>query len=307
MKNLLKISGSGHGRRRVSGRDRAIEILVVAVLFIITCVILYPLYFVLIASISDPNYVNAGKVLLIPRALMFDGYKRVFAYDQIWRAYFNTIVYLILGTFLSTFLTLSAGYALSRKDLKLRSFIMILFTLTMFFNGGMIPRYMLVKNMGLTDTIWCMILPNAVSVWNLIIARTFFSSNLPGDLLEAAKIDGCNDLKFFFSIAVPLSSALTMVMVLFYGVGIWNSYFDAMIFLKSQRLQPLQLIMRDILIVNRTSNQMISDVSEQVARQKTGELLKYVIIIISSAPLLIIYPFLQKYFETGIMVGAVKE
>lgn len=152
-----------------------------------------------------------------------------------------------------------------------------------------------------------MVLPNAVSIWNLIIARTFFSSSLPVDLLEAAKIDGCNDIKFFFKIALPLSSALTMVMVLFYGVGIWNSYFDAMIFLKSQKLQPLQLIMRDILIVNRTSNQMISDVSEQVARQKAGELLKYVIIIISSAPLLIVYPFLQKYFESGIMVGAIKE
>lgn len=149
--------------------------------------------------------------------------------------------------------------------------------------------------------------PNAVSIWNLIIARTFFSSSLPVDLLEAAKIDGCNDIKFFFKIALPLSSALTMVMVLFYGVGIWNSYFDAMIFLKSQKLQPLQLIMRDILIVNRTSNQMISDVSEQVARQKAGELLKYVIIIISSAPLLIVYPFLQKYFESGIMVDAMKK
>lgn len=204
-------------------------------------------------------------------------------------------------------MTLSAGYALSRKDLKFRSFIMVIFTLTMFFNGGMIPRYLLVKNLGLTDTIWCMVLPNAVSIWNLIIARTFFSSSLPVDLLEAAKIDGCNDIKFFFKIALPLSSALTMVMVLFYGVGIWNSYFDAMIFLKSQKLQPLQLIMRDILIVNRTSNQMISDVSEQVARQKAGELLKYVIIIISSAPLLIVYPFLQKYFESGIMVGAIKE
>ena len=140
--------------------------------------------------------------------------------DRIWRAYLNTIIYLILGTFISTFMTLSAGYALSRKDLKFRSFIMVIFTLTMFFNGGMIPRYLLVKNLGLTDTIWCMVLPNAVSIWNLIIARTFFSSSLPVDLLEAAKIDGCNDIKFFFKIALPLSSALTMVMVLFYGVGI---------------------------------------------------------------------------------------
>ncbi|MFQ9635627.1 MAG: carbohydrate ABC transporter permease [Eisenbergiella sp.] len=301
------ISIRQYNKRRSIVSDRTIRILVIVVLLLITGIILYPLYFVLIASISDPNYVNAGKVLLLPRAITFDGYKRVFSYTQIWRAYLNTIIYLILGTFISTFMTLSAGYALSRKDLKFRSFIMVIFTLTMFFNGGMIPRYLLVKNLGLTDTIWCMVLPNAVSIWNLIIARTFFSSSLPVDLLEAAKIDGCNDIKFFFKIALPLSSALTMVMVLFYGVGIWNSYFDAMIFLKSQKLQPLQLIMRDILIVNRTSNQMISDVSEQVARQKAGELLKYVIIIISSAPLLIVYPFLQKYFESGIMVGAIKE
>lgn len=287
--------------------DRMVRILVVTVLFLVTIVILYPLYFVMIASISDPNLVNNGKVLFVPKSIMLDGYKRVFSYGQIWRAYFNTIIYLLLGTFISTFMTLTSGYALSRKDLKIRSVVMVVFTLTMFFNGGMIPRYLLVKNLKLTDTIWCMILPNAVSVWNLIIAKTFFQSMLPGDLLEAAKIDGCNDLKYFFSIALPLSSALTMVMVLFYGVGIWNSYFDAMIFLKSSRLHPLQLVMRDILIVNKTSNQMISNISEQVERQKAGELLKYVIIIISSAPLLIVYPFLQKYFESGIMVGAVKE
>lgn len=287
--------------------QRKTEFLVIAVLLLITAIILYPLYFVLIASFSDPNLVNSGKVLFWPKGITWDGYERVFSYGRIWRAYLNTVIYLVLGTFISTIMTLSAGYALSRKDLKIRSFIMVLFTLTMFFNGGMIPRYLLVKNLGLTDTIWCMVLPNAVSIWNLIIARTFFSTNLPADLLEAAKMDGCNDLKYFFRIAVPLSSALTMVMILFYGVGIWNSYFDAMIFLKSQRLQPIQLILRDILLVNTTSNQMISDVSEQVARQKAGELLKYVIIIISSVPLLIIYPFLQKYFESGIMVGAVKE
>ena len=294
-------------KREFSGKDRMVRTLVAAVLILITVMILYPLYFVLIASVSDPNLVNTGKVLFVPKSIMFDGYKRVFSYGQIWRAYFNTVIYLVMGTFLSTFMTLTSGYALSRKDLKIRSVVMVLFTLTMFFNGGMIPRYLLVKNLKLTDTIWCMILPNAVSVWNLIIARTFFASTLPGDLLEAAKIDGCNDLKYFFSIALPLSSALTMVMVLFYGVGIWNSYFDAMIFLKSSKLHPLQLVMRDILIVNKTLNQMIANISEQVARQKAGELLKYVIIIISSAPLLVVYPFLQKYFESGIMVGAVKE
>ena len=290
-----------------AGKLRTMDVVVIVVLLMITVLLLYPLYFVLIASVSDPNYVNAGKVLLFPRAITFDGYKRVFEYGQIWRGYLNSAIYLVLGTALSTYMTLAAAYALSRKDFKARSFVMVLFMFTMFFNGGMIPRYLLVKNMGLTDTIWCMILPNAVSIWNLIIARTFFATNLPIELLEAAKIDGCNDLKYFFSIALPLSSALIMVMVLFYGVGIWNSYFDAMIFLKNQKLQPLQLIMRDILIVNKTSNQMISDVAEQVARQKAGELLKYVIIIVSSAPLLIVYPFLQKYFESGIMVGSVKE
>ncbi len=303
--NALMKSKSNHLKKGIL--QRKTEVLVIIVLLLITAVILYPLYFVLIASFSDPNLVNSGQILFLPKGITFDGYERVFSYGRIWRAYLNTIIYLVLGTFISTTMTLSAGYALSRKDLKIRSFVMILFTLTMFFNGGMIPRYLLVRSLGLTDTIWCMVLPNAVSIWNLIIARTFFATNLPADLLEAAKIDGCNDLKYFIKIAVPLSSALTMVMVLFYGVGIWNSYFDAMIFLRSQRLQPIQLILRDILLVNTTSNQMISDVSEQVARQRAGELLKYVIIIISSAPLLIIYPFLQKYFESGIMVGAVKE
>ena len=307
MRFVSTLVKSTNNRLKTGILQRKTEFLVIAVLLLITATILYPLYFVLIASFSDPNLVNSGKVLFLPKGITLDGYERVFSYGRIWRAYLNTVIYLVLGTFISTIMTLSAGYALSRKDLKIRSFIMVIFTLTMFFNGGMIPRYLLVKNFGLTDTIWCMVLPNAVSIWNLIIARTFFSTNLPADLLEAAKMDGCNDLKYFFRIAVPLSSALTMVMVLFYGVGIWNSYFDAMIFLKSQRLQPIQLILRDILLVNTTSNQMISDVSEQVARQKAGELLKYVIIIISSAPLLIIYPFLQKYFESGIMVGAVKE
>ena len=286
--------------------DRIFTAIVTVVLTIVTGVLLYPLYFVVIASVSDPNLINTGKVLLIPKGLTLDGYKRVFSYGQIWNAYKNSFIYLFLGTTLSVGMTLSGGYALSRKDLRAGRLIMVLFTFTMFFNGGLIPRYLLVKNLGLTNTIWCMLLPNAVSVWNLIIARTFFGSNIPDELLDAAKMDGCNDLRFFFSIVMPLSAALTMVMVLFYGVGIWNSYFDAMIFLKSSKLQPLQLIIRDILIINKPSVEMISDVSEMMARQRAGELLKYVVIIIASLPLMCIYPFVQKYFEQGVMVGAVK-
>lgn len=286
--------------------DRIFTVIVTVVLTALTVVLLYPLYFVVIASFSDPNLINTGKVLLLPKGLTLDGYKRVFSYGQIWNAYKNSFIYLFLGTTISVTLTLSGGYALSRKDMKFRRFIMFLFTFTMFFNGGLIPRYMLVKSLGITNTIWCMLLPNAVSVWNLIIARTFFSSNIPDELLDAAKIDGCNDIRFYVSIVLPLSSALTMVMVLFYGVGSWNSYFDAMIFLKSTKLQPLQLIIRDILIINQPSTEMISDVSERMARWRASELLKYVVIIISSLPLLCIYPFVQKYFEQGVMVGAVK-
>lgn len=287
--------------------DLIFDVINTLVMLIFLIIVAYPLYFVLIASISDPTYVNNGQVIFTPKGIMFLGYQKIFQDSKILVGYKNTILYTLVGTVVNVALTVTSGYALSRKDLKGRRFIMGMLTFTMFFNGGMIPTYMLVKGIGLMNTFWAMIIPNAVSVFNIIIARTYFESNIPAEMHEAAFIDGCGNLKFFFSIALPLSKALTAVMVLFYAVGHWNSFFNALIYLKDEKMHPLQLILRNILLVNQSNDaSMLSDVREMVERQKAAELIKYGVIVVSSLPVLMLYPFVQKYFVKGVMVGSVK-
>lgn len=291
---------------RKSKEDKVFDIINFFLVAIILLLVVYPLYFIVIASISDPNMIYEGKVWLLPKELTLEGYQRIFGDSKIWLGYKNSIIYTVVGTIVNVSFTLMAAYALSRKDLYGRNVIMFLFLMTMFFSGGLIPTYLVVKNLGLLNTMWALILPKAVAVWNVIVAKTFFESSIPGELLEAARIDGCSDVKFFWKIVLPLSKPIVAVMVLFYAVGHWNSYFDALIYLNNENLYPLQLILRNILIQNQSSTMMISDLDSLAAKQRVSELIKYGVIIVASIPLLIVYPFVQKYFVKGVMIGGIK-
>ncbi len=287
-----------------SSADRVFKI-VTAVFMVITClIIVYPLYYVLLASITDPVIVNTGKPLFYPEALFFEGYITTFEYAPLWQGYGNTIAQTLVGTAVSLFCTIPAGYALSRKDLAGRRIIMFLFTFTMFFSGGIIPLYLTINELNIYNTIWAVTLPIAVSAYNLIVCRSFFDE-LPIALLEAAKIDGCSDLGFFFKIAIPLSTTIIAVMCLFYATALWNQFFYPLMFLKDDDQMPLQVVLRNLILMNQ-ANQMGSSASDLVTRQKMAEQLKYCIIVVSAAPLLAVYPFLQKYFARGVTIGAVK-
>lgn len=272
---------------------------------ILVLLVVYPLYFVLTASVTDPDLVYSGKLLFFPEHITWDGYKRLLSESSIWLGFRNSLWYTLTGTAINIVLTISSGYVLSRSDLIGRNLFMFLLVFTMFFGGGLIPSYLLVKELGMLDTTWAMIIPNAVSVFNVIIVRTFFQSNVPAEVLESAQMDGCSNLKFFWKIAIPLALPIVAVMVLFYAVGHWNSYFQALIYLKSNTMQPLQIILRNILIMNEGSDmQGMLDGSQE--QQKRMELMKYGIIIISSLPVMALYPFLQRYFVKGALVGSVK-
>jgi putative aldouronate transport system permease protein len=291
---------------RRSKEDKVFDMINIFLVAIMVILVVYPLYFIVIASISNPNMIYEGKVWLLPKDITFEGYQRIFNDSKIWLGYKNSIIYTFVGTIVNVSFTLMAAYALSRKDLYGRNLIMFLFLFTMFFSGGLIPTYLVVKDLGLLNTMWALILPKAVAVWNVIVARTYFQTSIPHELLEAAKMDGCSDAKFFWKIVLPLSKPIVAVMVLFYAVGHWNSYFDALIYLNNEDLYPLQLILRNILIQNEASTQMMSDLDSLAAKQRVSELIKYGVIIVASIPLLILYPFVQKYFVKGVMIGGIK-
>ena len=287
--------------------DKIFDIVNISLSVIVLIIIAYPLYFIIIASISNPSAVYMGKVWLSPMDITFEGYQRIFRSDSIWRGYGNSVLYTTLGVTVNLSLTLPCAYALSRTDLYGRKGIMIYITMTMFFSGGLIPVYLVVKSLNLMNTLFAMIIPNAVNAYNLIVSRTFFHTNIPQELHDSGKIDGCNDVKFLFMVALPLSKALIAIMVLFYGVGHWNAFFNAMIYLRSAERFPLQLVLRNILIQNQISPEMIEDVYGMMASQQNlADLIKYGMIIVSSLPLLILYPFLQKYFIKGVLIGAIK-
>jgi putative aldouronate transport system permease protein len=271
---------------------------------------LYPLVYVLSASFSDPIRVAMGELLLFPVGLSMEGYKLIFDYDPIWIGYRNTVFYTIAGTMLNLIVTLPCAYSLSRKDFKGRDVIMAIFVFTTFFSGGIIPTYLLMKNLHLINTIWAMLIPGAVSVFNLIITRTFFQQSIPYELQEAALIDGCRNLRLFLSIILPLSMPIISVISLYYAVGHWNSFFNALIYLSNDRLYPLQLYLRNILLVDMTDDIMMGADSEEmealIRRLQQKETMKYGLVVVSSLPVLILYPLLQKYFVKGIMIGALK-
>ena len=285
--------------------DRTFDIMNYVILTICFLVVAYPLYFVVIASISDPVDVNAGRVILYPVKTTMDGYRRILEYKSFFTGYRNTLVYTGVGTLVNMLLTVPAAYALSRKDLVGRNFFMMMIAFTMIFSAGLIPTYLHIRDLGLIDTMWALILPGAVSTWNLIVARTFFQQSIPDDLLEAAQLDGATNAQFFAQIVLPLSKSILAVLVLFYAVGHWNTYSNALYYIISDDKRPLQLVLRSILFEN-TMGDMVEDASNLAAQQRLGDLIKYGIIIASSLPLMILYPFLQRYFIQGVMIGAVK-
>ena len=276
-------------------------------LVLVMLVVLYPLYFIVIASFSDPLEVLSGHVVFFPKKVSLEAYKMVFRDAQILTGYRNTIFYTLLGTAVNIVLTVLAAYPLSRRDLAGRKFFTVMLAVTMFFSGGLIPTYLMVSNtLHLLDTIWAMILPGAISVWNVIIVRTYFQTSIPPELSEAAMVDGCSDFMLLAKVILPLSMPVLAVMVLFYGVAHWNSFFNALIYLNDKALYPLQLILRSILVQNTMSEDMLAEVDSLANRQVMAETIKYALIVVASAPIIAVYPFLQKYFVKGIMVGAIK-
>ncbi len=287
--------------------DKIFDVFNVVYILLAGFVVAYPLYFIVIASISEPNAVNAGSVALWPVGISFDSYKAVFRDANFWVGFRNSVLYTVSGTVVNVSLTLMAAYALSRKDLVGRGVIMGFLVFTMYFSGGLIPTYLIVQRVGLYNNPLVVIILGAVGVYNVIIARSFFQSNLPDELLEAAFIDGCGNAGFFVRIALPLSGAIVAVLTLFYGVGHWNSYFNAMIYLSKYEYYPLQIILRDILVLGQASQAMMNTDYESYQQQlRFAEQIKYGVIIISSLPVLAIYPFIQRHFVKGVMIGSVK-
>jgi len=287
------------------------DIINIGFLVFITLLIIYPLYFTIIASFSDPYQVMRGEVLFFPKGLNLNAYKNILKNDEIWTGYLNTFFYTVSGTLYAIAVTVPCAYALSKKGLKGRNIIMGIFVFTMYFGGGLIPYYLLIKSLGLIDTAAVMVVPSAMSVFNMIVTRTFFQTNLSDELYEAAKIDGCSEFGIFLRIALPLSGAIIAVIALFYAVGQWNSFFSALLFLDNRRLYPLQLVLRNILIRNQSmkidiTSMRAEELQAQIKEAFMAETMKYSLIFISSLPVLVAYPFVQKYFVKGVMIGAIK-
>lgn len=283
--------------------DRIFNVFLYFFIALVLFIVAYPLYFVIIASFSDSRLVASGQVYFIPKGITLAGYEAVFNDSRIWMGYRNTLFYSIAGTIISMAVTIPAAYALSRKDFYLRGLAMTFFIITMFVRGGLIPTYITLKNLNMLNTVWTVLVPFCLSVYNMIIARTFFENSIPGELHDAARIDGCGTNQFFFQIVLPLSKSMLSVIALYYLVGKWNEYFNPLVYLNDYNMMPLQVILREILLRNQAFEAGITggDAAQQIA-----DLIKYAVIIVSSAPLLILYPFIQKYFEKGVMIGALK-
>ncbi|WMJ89750.1 carbohydrate ABC transporter permease [Anaerocolumna sp. MB42-C2] len=272
---------------------------------LVIIIVLVPLIFVVSASFSDPDLVLKGKVFLFPKGITLEPYKMVFQNKDIWQGYRNTIFYTITGTSISVILTVLAAYPLSRKEMAGRKYFMLIILFTMYFNGGLIPTYLLVRNLGLYDRVWALLIPSAISTFNLIVAKTFFESNIPDEMYESAKLDGCGNIRMLMSVVLPLSKAIIAILVLYYAVDQWNSYFNALIYLNNEKLYPLQIILRNILLLGQTE-QLGTNAVGMGEKIKMAEGIKYSVIIISSVPILMVYPFVQKYFVKGVMIGSIK-
>ncbi|GMK44602.1 MULTISPECIES: carbohydrate ABC transporter permease [Paenibacillus] len=301
MANVAKV----RNKIRESSGDKVFLITIYIILALVLVAVLYPLIYILSSSFSSPSAVSAGKVWLWPVDVSLKGYEALFKNSQVLTGYGNSLLYTVSGTLVSVTLTIMLAYPLSRSTFFGRNAIMMIITFTMLFSGGLIPTYMVVKSLGLIDTRWALIIPNAVWVWQVIIARSFFQQSIPSELVEASEIDGCSDLRFMRSVVLSLSKPIIAVLIIMYAVGQWNAYFDALIYLKSDTKYPLQLILRSIIIQNNSGSANM-DALKQVERQQLAELLKYSLIVVATLPVLIIYPFVQRYFVQGMLVGSVK-
>lgn len=288
-----------------SKEDKIFDFILYGIAGILIIVALYPMYFIVIASISNPSLVSNGEILFLPKGINFKAYEQLASYSQLWTGYKNTILYVIVGTIFTLGVNIPAAYALSRKKLYGRKALTIFYLIPMFFTGGLIPTYLAVQQFHLLDTFWVMVLPFSVVTYYIIVGRTFFANSIPEELWEAAQLDGCGYMGFFFRIVLPLSKAVIAVIALWAAVGQWNSYFNALIYLRNPELQPLQIVLRNILISNQTISSMTTGAAAIEAKQM-ADLIKYAVIVVASAPIMCLYPFVQKYFNQGVMLGSVK-
>lgn len=287
-------------------QDKIFYAIVYTVIVLLTLSVLYPIIYILSSSFSSGEAVSSGKVLLFPVDFSLAGYRRVFENSRVWVGYRNTIFYTVVGTLNNLFMTMICAYPLSRRGLPGRKGLMLFFVFTMYFSGGMIPSYLLMRSLGYINTVWAIIVPGSFSVYQMIVARTFINSTIPEELFEAATIDGCSDFRYFQTFVVPLSKAIITVMTLQYAVGHWNSYFRAYIYLSNKNLFPLQVFLREILVMNQIESSDIVDLETQAIMQGMADLLKYSLIVVATLPIMLIYPFIQKYFVQGVMVGSLK-
>lgn len=292
--------------RYMSLGDKLFTVIIYVVLSIILVVILYPLIYVVSASFSDAQAVISGKVVLWPVDVTLKGYKAVFQNQNILTGFVNSVFYLVVGVALNLVMTMLCAYPLSRKEFKASGFISLFFVFTMYFSGGMVPTYILVNNLGLINTRWAMIIPTAMSTYNMIICRTYIVNSIPDELYEASQMDGCTPFKYMMKVILPLSKPILAVLVLYYGVAKWNDYFNALLFLYKKDLQPLTIVMRDILIMSQVDMTKVTDASAVAKMQGMSELLKYSTMVVASVPVMLLYPLIQKHLVKGVMIGAVK-
>lgn len=290
--------------------DRIFLVCVYIFVTLALIVTLYPLIYILSASMSDPAAVRTGRMVLWPVDVTLQGYRVILQNSSLWRGYYNTIIYTVVGTSINLLLTIPAGYVLSRDDFQLKGFVTKMMVITMFISGGMIPTYILVNNLGITNTMWALVLPGAASVYNIVITRVFMSTTIPDELTEAAVMDGANNFKIFTAVVLPLSKPIIAVMALFYGIGHWNNFFNALLYLDNRSLYPLQMVLREILVLqDLASNPDV--ISEEQAlyahsQQQLAAVMKYGVMVVATAPVIMVYPFLQKYFVKGVMLGSIK-
>ncbi|HJA61122.1 MAG TPA: carbohydrate ABC transporter permease [Candidatus Brachybacterium merdavium] len=304
-----RMDGTRVVHKAVASRDdRWFDRINTAFLIGVVLVIGYPLWFVLIASISDPQAVESGKVWIWPVDFTIDGYLRVFAENSIWIGYRNTIVYTLVGVALHLCLVLPCAYALSRQYMAGRTAVTWYILFTMLFSGGIVPTYLVVKDLGMLDTMWAVVVPGAAGAWSILVGRAFFKQTVPNELAESAKVDGASDIQIFFRIAIPLSAPIIATLALFHGVGLWNEYFKALIYLSERDKFTLQLVLRELLVVSQEASQGEAGSADSlVEQQRLASLIKYAVMIVASLPLLIVYPFLQRFFTQGVLIGSVKE
>ena len=290
--------------------DRIFLVCVYIFVTLALIVTLYPLIYILSASMSDPAAVRTGRMVLWPVDVTLQGYRVILQNASLWRGYYNTIIYTVVGTSINLLLTIPAGYVLSRDDFQLKGFVTKMMVITMFISGGMIPTYILVNNLGITNTMWALVLPGAASVYNIVITRVFMSTTIPDELTEAAVMDGANNFKIFTAVVLPLSKPIIAVMALFYGIGHWNNFFNALLYLDDRSLYTLQMVLREILVLqDLASNPDV--ISEEQAlyahsQQQLAAVMKYGVMVVATAPVIMVYPFLQKYFVKGVMLGSIK-